>query len=86
MLKRTAEKTPKSKMEGKARRKSVLEIFDALPATPVSAKANAAFNAFTVAKEKGENAHHAMINALTLSNLSSTTSLSRKHCTGRSVQ
>ena len=56
----------------------MLEIFDSLPSTPASAKANAALNAFTVAKERGENAHHAMINALTLSHLSSTTSLSRK--------
>ena len=76
-VKKSAGTTP-TKREGKARRRSVLEIFDSGIATPKSAKANAAFNAFTVAKERGDNPHHAMINALTLSNLSSKNSLSRK--------
>jgi uncharacterized hydrophobic protein (TIGR00271 family) len=58
----------------KARRRSVVEIFAAnspAPLTPGSAKANAALNAFTVAQQKGENPHYAMVNALTQSHLSS---------------
>eukprot|EP00943_MAST-04B_sp_MAST-4B-sp1_P006410 g6410.t1 len=61
--------TPK---QPRAKRRSVVEIFDSsAPLTPGSAKANAALNAFTVAQQRGQNPHHAVLNALTQSHVSS---------------
>ena len=49
-----------------------------LPPTPASEKANAAYNAFTVAQAKGHNPHHAMINALTEAQRSGNKNLTKK--------
>ena len=79
-VKKPRKSNAKKKPTPKKRRQSAMEIFGNLnlPPTPASEKANAAYNAFTVAQAKGHNPHHAMINALTVAHRSGNKNLTKK--------